>query len=60
MTPWGWGSCARVLASSHKRLTVKDNACGTNQIEAHILVAIFVKGLCRGTVSQYLELMYYT
>ena len=32
------------------------DACGTNQIEAQLLVATFVKGLCRGTISQYLDL----
>ena len=31
-------------------------ASGTNQIEAQVLVATFVNGLCRGTVSQYSDL----
>ena len=41
------------------RLSVKtfnNDAYGTNHIEAELLVVTFVKGLCRGTISLYLDL----
>ena len=44
----------------NNRLFVIDpsDVCGTNQIESQLLVssATLVKGLCRGTISQYLDL----
>ena len=36
-------------------LLVPYDPSGTNQIEAQLFVATFVKGLCRGTISLYLD-----
>ena len=43
-------------AMRDRQWLVPYDACGTNQLEAQLLAATFVKGLCRGTISLYLDL----
>ena len=45
-----------VYGMRDRLLLVPYDASRTNQLEAQLFVATSVKGLCRGTISQYLDL----